>query len=148
MGYPEQFKAFREARGFSRDALASLAKCHRNTVSNLESGRPVKFATVVRLMKQMGYSESSRETKLLALLWLEAVTGIRVTERESTTLLREMMDKNGDALRALEAEIRRRRLDPTKLEALSFAAKHDKILESLRAIQELVVGREKIAGVR
>lgn len=148
MGYPEQFKAFREARGLSREALASLAKCHRNTVSNLESGRPVKFASVVRLMTQMGYSESSRETKLLALLWLEAVTGIRVTERESTTLLRDIMDKNADALRALEAEVRRRRLDRAKLEALWFAAKHDKILESLRAIQELVVGREKSADAR
>src|SRR3990172_7249498 len=55
MHYTQLFRQLREARELSIDALAGRAKCHRNTVINVEKGRGVKFDTLADLMAKMGY---------------------------------------------------------------------------------------------
>lgn len=137
MRYSDQFKAFREARGLTPKQLAARAGCHRNTVVNVESGRPVKFATIVRLMEKMGYDETSAETKLLALLWLEAITGIRVTGDEIPRLASHAKTERR-ALESLQSEVLQRSLEPGDIALLQWAARHRPILNSLRAIKDLV----------
>ena len=140
MGYPEQFKTFREARGIAREQLAKRARCHRNTVINVESGRPVKFGTIVMLMDTMGYPADSSETKRLALLWLESVTGIRIspTESLSATGPAEPARSLPRTSTQLQAEVTRRRLGLEDIELLTFAARHRKVLLALKAIRDLV----------
>jgi transcriptional regulator with XRE-family HTH domain len=139
--YPEQFKAFREARGLSREELAARAGCHRNTVINVESGRrAVKFATIVRLMAKMEYRATSPETKLLALLWLEAVTGIKVTQPEIPHLKPTIREER-EALQHLQDEIIRQDLSPPDIALLEWAARHPPVMNSMRALRELVVDR-------
>ena len=133
MAYPDQFKAYREARGLSREQLAARADCHRNTVINVETGRPVKFATVLLLMEKMDYARDGAEVKTLALLWLESVTGLQISLAESHAL---HADANGT--RQLQAEVVRRRLGRADVDLLTFAARHRKVLGALRAIRELV----------
>ena len=74
MHYTQLFRTLRESRGLSHEGLAKKAACHRNTVINVESGRPVKFKTVADLMAMMGYDRNSAELKSIALLWLESVS--------------------------------------------------------------------------
>lgn len=134
MEYSEQFRVFREARKFGREQLAEKAGCHRNTVINVETGRPVKFETVAALMEELGYARTSPETKLLALLWLESVTGIAVTLSEARELRRSA---NVDAARQ-ELDAALASLRPDELELITFAASHKEIVQVLRAIRTLV----------
>ena len=83
MHYTQLFRKLREARGLTLEALAKLARRHRNTVINVESGRPVKFKTIAELMVKMGYGTKSAEMKAIALLWLEAVSGIPFSQPET-----------------------------------------------------------------
>jgi len=46
MDYMQLFRSLREQRGLTLEQLAKLARLHRNTVVNIESGRPVKFKTI------------------------------------------------------------------------------------------------------
>lgn len=140
MSYSEQFKLFRESRGLSREGLASRAKCHRNTVNNVESGRPVKFETISQLMRAMDYGDGSPELKLLAVLWLEEVSGVRITVEEAQELKREVEKRRKSTpwLQRLNREVARRGLGEEEVELLSFAAKHRPILTALRAIQGLL----------
>lgn len=133
MGYPEQFQFFREARGLTREQLAARADCHRNTVINLESGRPVKFATIKHLMMRMGFAADSDEVRLLALLWLESVTGFPITADEASRLQGMRQSDFED----LHAELSRRRLGREDVELLTFAAGNRKVLSALRAIRDL-----------
>jgi transcriptional regulator with XRE-family HTH domain len=138
MGYSEQFKVFREARGFTREQLAALAGCHRNTVINVECGRRVKFATITQLMARMDYSRDSEETKLLAVLWLESVTGIAVSVREVANNGREAASARQRSSRQLQLEVTRRRLAQDDIDLLTFAVRHRKVLNVLREVRELV----------
>jgi len=139
MAYPDQFKTYREAKGFSREQLAVRADCHRNTVINVECGRPVKFATIAHLMDKMGYEKTSAETKQLALLWLEAVADIQITPGEAQALQKS----NSVPTENLQAEISRRKLPKEDIDLLTFAAGHRKVLSALRAIRELTAGPAK-----
>lgn len=141
MGYTEQFKVFREARGITREALAAQAGCHRNTVLNVETGRPVKFATIVLLMQAMGYSAESAETKQLALLWLESVTGVQLGVGEARER-RGTPRRPSAPVDDLQSEVVRRRLNRDDIELLTFAARHRKVLNALRAIRELLQEHE------
>lgn len=134
MGYPEQFQRYREARGLSREQLAAKADCHRNTVINVESGRPVKFATILMLMDRMGYGSESHETRQLALLWLETTTGLQITLTEAARLQAD----DATPTQRLQHEIARRRLNRDDVELLSFAARNRKVLNALRAIRDLL----------
>lgn len=134
MGYPEQFQRHREARGLTREQLAAKADCHRNTVINVETGRPVKFATILGLMQHMGYGPDSNETRQLALLWLESTTGVQITLIEAARL---QADDVAPA-QQLQQDISRRRLGRDDVELLSFAARNRKVLNALRAIRDLL----------
>lgn len=142
MGYTEQFKAYREARGLTREALAAQSGCHRNTVLNVESGRPVKFSTIVLLMHSMGYEADSAETKNLAVLWLEAVTGVHLAAGGSHDRAGGGR-RLGAATQQLQTEVARRRLNREDIELLTFAARHRKVLNALRAIRELLQERDQ-----
>jgi transcriptional regulator with XRE-family HTH domain len=132
MGYPEQFQAYREGRGLTREQLATRAECHRNTVINVESGRPVRFATVIHLMQHLGYTKESPEVRVLALAWLESVTGVRIDEpakRRADDQPSRISDASGQ---------RRAGLARADAELLAFAARNRKVLNALRAIRDLV----------
>lgn len=133
VGYPEQFQLFREARGLTREQLAMRADCHRNTVINLESGRPVKFSTILLLMQHMGFGKDSDEVRLLALMWLESVTGIQIGGPEVNGLQAKMAAHTA----MLQGEVTRRHLGRDEIELLTFAARNRKVLNALRAIREL-----------
>jgi transcriptional regulator with XRE-family HTH domain len=77
MIYTDLFRQLREARGLSHETLAIKAGLHRNTVINVESGRPVKFRTIAKLMTAMGASRL--DTKTMALMWVEAASGMDLT---------------------------------------------------------------------
>jgi len=133
MGYSEQFRDYRERRGFTREQLAARAACHRNTVINVESGRPVRFATIVGLMQHLGYPKDSPEVKRLAHLWLEAVAGVRLGDENAIPSSREATKPN-----AIAAELSGQRLSRGEVELLTFAARNRKVLNALRAIRDLV----------
>jgi len=80
MHYAQFFRKLRELKGLSHEALAGLARCHRNTILNVEGRRPVKFKTLARLMGKMGYATNSAEMASLALLWLESVSGLDLAD--------------------------------------------------------------------
>src|SRR5882672_5081871 len=80
MQYAQLFRKLREQKGLSHEALAKLARCHRNTILNVEGGRNVKFKTIAGLMGKMGYASDSPEMASLALLWLEAVSGLDLAD--------------------------------------------------------------------
>jgi transcriptional regulator with XRE-family HTH domain len=134
MGYSEQFQRYREARGLTREQLAAKADCHRNTVINVESGRPVKFVTILHLMEHMGYRKDSVESRQLALLWLEAASGLHITLADAASL----QPDGGHHLHQLQHEITRRHLGREDIELLGFAARNRKVLNALRAIRDLV----------
>src|SRR5581483_2718433 len=140
MNYTRQFRQLREAKNLSREQLAALAGCHRNTVINIETGRPVKFSTVSELLKKMGYAGDSAEMKGMALLWLEAVSGLKFSAADA--------QKTGEQLRAvyrrsirssqdeLLAVIMEQQLSREQIELLVFAARHPDVLEILRAVRD------------
>ncbi len=82
MNYTQLFRKLREEKKLTHDALAKLARCHRNTVVNLETGRPVKFRTIAELMGVMGYGQDSVELKSIALLWLESISGVEFSRED------------------------------------------------------------------
>jgi len=129
MGYPEQFQKIREARGLTREQLATRANCHRNTVINIETGRPVRFATILQLLVHLGYRKDSPEARQLALAWLEAVTGIEIAPSEAAALKRQPC--------AEERTRSRRRLSPEDRDLLEFASRNRKALNALRVLREL-----------
>lgn len=139
MKYSEQFAAFRKARGLSQQQLAKLAHCHRNTVINVEMGRSVKFETVARLMERMGFARTSPETKLLAVLWLKAVTGIDVTLPEAGSL-RPMVEAGNPEMRHRRQHHRdlAEHLGPRELDLLGFAAASPEIMDVLRLLRRIV----------
>lgn len=141
MDYMRQFRQLREAKGLSREQLASRAGCHRNTVINIESGRPVKFRTIADLLGTMGYPEQSGEMKQIALLWLESTTGVKLSpgEAERTvsrlkTVYRRSVQSSQDALlRAVESA----GLSRDEIDLLTFAAQEPAVRTILQSVRDL-----------
>jgi hypothetical protein len=100
---------------------------------NVESGPPVRFATIVHLMRHLGYSKESVEVKALALQWLEAVTGVCLG-------LTESKGGTSSARKSRTARILSPRvgLTQTDVELLGYAARNRKVLNALRAIRDLI----------
>jgi transcriptional regulator with XRE-family HTH domain len=148
MHYTQLFRKLREAKGLTLEALAKLARRHRNTVINVESGRPVKFKTVAELMVKMGYGSKSPEMKAIALLWLEAVSGIPFSQPETEAGARKAVSgyqaSARQAARQLDEVVARASLDVGQIELLAFAARNPgvlAILGNIRALAtELAVG--------
>jgi transcriptional regulator with XRE-family HTH domain len=140
--YTQLFRSLREAKGLTLEGLAELAGCHRNTVTNVESGRPVKFKTIAGLMQKMGYTDRSAEMKSLGLLWLESVSGIpfsrSATEKTALTAVATYRSSLRDAARRLEAEVVKSGLAPARVELLIFALRHPEVLAILENVRDLM----------
>lgn len=151
MHYTQLFRKLREAKGLTLEALAKLARRHRNTVINVESGRPVKFRTIAELMVKMGYGTKSAEMRSIALLWLEAVSGIPFSLPEIETAARKSIAgyQAGarQAARQLDETVARSGLDVGQIELLAFAARNPgvlSILQHLRALAADLAAGERI----
>ena len=142
MQYAQLFRRLREQKGLSHEALAKLARCHRNTILNVEGGRQVKFKTLARLMAKMGYVSDSPEMAGLALLWLESVSGVDLADPANLGPVRKKLavyDRSfGQATRQLLEAVRQARLDERKVRLLAFAARRPEMLAVIESIQDLV----------
>jgi transcriptional regulator with XRE-family HTH domain len=142
MQYAQLFRRLREQKDLSHEALAKLARCHRNTILNVESGRPVKFKTIARLMAKMGYPSDSPEMASLALLWLESVSGVDLADPSTLGPARQKLavyDRAlGLAARQLVDAVRQAKLDERRIRLLTFAARHPEMLAIIESIQDLL----------
>lgn len=141
MNYTQLFRTLRETKGLTHDSLARQAGCHRNTVINVESGRPVKFKTVVELMQKMGYDVDSVETKSIALLWLESISGINLTNDRSTSEARKKIAKyraaEQETAQMLADAVVDARLSSEQIRTLLFAARRTEVLSILENVRDL-----------
>ncbi len=141
MHYTQLFRNLREAKGLTLDSLATQARCHRNTVINVESGRPVKFKTISRLVEKMGYPADSADMKSIALLWLEAASGIRFSQPTVTAEAIDTINRHQADVTHAAAELRAAALDahltPEQINLLIFALRHPEVLNILGSIQTL-----------
>lgn len=144
MDYTQLFRSFREARGFTLEQLASAAQVHRNTVVNIESGRPVKFKTIALLMQRMGHATDSPEMKSMALLWLESVSGIPFSQSQvKTTALQAIEAFRTPARHAahrLEQIVANAGLSPQQIELLIFAAQHPDVIGIIENVRDFAQG--------
>lgn len=144
MDYTQLFRNLREARGLTLEQLASAAQVHRNTVVNIESGRPVKFKTIALLMQQMGHAPDSPEMKSIALLWLEAVSGIPFSHAEpTTTAVKAIATFRGPARLAAQqlAQVAADAgLSPQQIELLIFAAQHPDVIGIIENVRDFAQG--------
>jgi transcriptional regulator with XRE-family HTH domain len=142
MQYTQLFRRLREQKGLSHEALAKLARCHRNTVINVESGRQVKFKTIARLMGKMGYATDSHEMASLALLWLESVSGVDLADPSMLGPVRQKLaayDRPASqAAQHLVETVRRARLNEREIRLLAYAAQHPEMLAIVDSIKDLV----------
>jgi transcriptional regulator with XRE-family HTH domain len=141
MHYTQLFRSLRESKSLTLEGLAELAGCHRNTVTNVECGRPVKFKTIAELMEKMGYPSQSPELKSIALLWLEAITGIPFTQpRTQAAALKTISGYRRslrEAAQQLEAEVISRSLATRQIDLLIYAARNPEVLTILENIRDL-----------
>jgi len=141
MNYAQLFRNIREAKGLTHDTLAKLGNCHRNTVINVESGRPVKFKTIAELMAQMGYDVHSPEVKSMALLWLEGVSGINLTQEDNAKEARERIAQyrasEKEAAQLLGDAIMREHLNVRQIRTLYYAVEQPEIIAILENIRNL-----------
>lgn len=139
--YTQLFRKLRESRGLTLEQLAELARVHRNTVVNIEGGRPVKFKTIARLMKKMGYAADSTEMKSVALLWLESVSGIPFSRADAEGTARQAIagyrSPARQAARRLDAAVAAASLTPADIDLLVFAARQPEVLAILEQIRRL-----------
>lgn len=139
MDYTQLFRSLREARDLGLEELAEKAGVHRNTVVNIESGRPVKFKTVAALMQTMGYAAGSAEMRSMALLWLEAVSGIPFSRPDAEASARKAISgfrsPARQAARELENAVVRANLTPEQIQLLIFAVREPEVLAAIERIQ-------------
>ena len=142
MNYTQLFRTLREAKGLTHDGLARLADCHRNTVINVESGRPVKFKTVAELMLKMGYDADSTEMKSVALLWLESISGINFTLDRNAAEARKKIAKyratEREAAQILADAVISERLSVEQIRALLFAAGRPEVITILENLRDMI----------
>jgi transcriptional regulator with XRE-family HTH domain len=141
MDYPQLFRSLREAKGLTLEQLARASRVHRNTVTNIESGRPVKFKTIAALTRKMGYADRSPEMKAIALLWLESVSGLTLSRDAAESAARRTVESHRSAqrhaLQKLEQQIAASHLTPQQIELLGFAVRNPEIIEIVASIREL-----------
>lgn len=142
MNYTQLFRTLRESKGLTHDGLAKLAGCHRNTVINVESGRPVKFKTIAELMLMMGYDTTSPETKSVALLWLESISGINLTNEQSAADAHERIAQyratEKEAADLLAQSVMGEHLNVNQIRTLYFAVSHPEIIAVIENIRKLI----------
>ncbi len=143
MQYAQFFRKLREQKGLSHETLAKLARCHRNTILNVEGGRPVKFKTIAGLMGKMGYASNSPEMASLALLWLESVSGLDLADPLTLGPVRQKLaiyDRTAaQAAQHLMATVRRAKLDEREIRLLTYAAERPEMLAIIESIHDLML---------
>ncbi len=148
MDYTQFFRELREAQGLTLEELATRARCHRNTVVNVESGRPVKFKTIAHLMAKMGYATRTPEVRAIALLWLDSVTGIPFSKPETIDAARQTVSSYREPsrrlTRLLENAIQESNLTAQQIGTLTFAAHNPELIDILANIEALTrrLGRD------
>lgn len=146
MNYTQLFRTLREAKGLTHDGLAREAGCHRNTVINVESGRPVKFKTIAELMSKMGYGPDSSELKSVALLWLEAISGVNFTHDESTQEARTRINSyratEKESAQLLADAVVASNLSVDQIRTLLFAASRPEVITVIEGIRQMVTSAE------
>ena len=149
MHYTQLFRSLREAKGLTLEGLAELAHCHRNTVINVESGRPVKFKTIADLMEKMGYANPSDELRSVALLWLESVSGIPFSRKETEVSARKTIttyrSTTRQAAHRLETEVIKANLTVEQINLMIFTLRHPETLSILENIRDLVTTLEAVS---
>ena len=152
MNYTQLFRTLREAKALTHDGLAKLASCHRNTVINVESGRPVKFKTIAELMLKMGYDSGSSEMKSVALLWLESISGINLTHDQSTSEARERIEQyratEREAAQLLVDAVISSHLSVEQIRTLLFAASRPEIISIIENVRQVVTEAEMMPIVQ
>jgi DNA-binding XRE family transcriptional regulator len=152
MNYTQLFRTLREAKSLTHDGLARLASCHRNTVINVESGRPVKFKTIAELMLKMGYDSGSSEMKSVALLWLESISGINLTHEQSTSEARQRIDEyratEREAAQLLVDAVISSHLSVQQIRTLLFAASRPEIIAIIENVRQVVTNAEMLPAVQ
>ena len=142
MHYTQLFRQLRVARDLSHEALAERAGCHRNTVINVERGRRVKIDTLARLMEKMGYARESAEFQALALLWLEAGTGVPFSRTETVAGARRhiatLRRETEQSSRKLAMAVTDAGLSTDQIRLLVYAARQPDVLAIIGAVQKLV----------
>jgi len=142
MHYTQLFRTLRETKGLSHEGLARKAACHRNTVINVEGGRPVKFKTISELMAVMGYDSNSTELKSIALLWLEAISGVNLSSESSTAEARQSIAHyratEQQAAQRLADTVVANHLSVEQIHALLFASCRPEVITILESIRDLV----------
>jgi DNA-binding XRE family transcriptional regulator len=152
MNYTQLFRTLREAKALTHDGLAKLASCHRNTVINVESGRPVKFKTIAELMLKMGYDSGSSEMKSVALLWLESISGINLTHDQSTSEARERIEQyratEREAAQLLVDAVISSHLSVEQIRTLLFAASRPEIISIIENVRQVVTEAEMMPSIQ
>lgn len=149
MHYTQFFRSLREKKQLSLEELARQAQCHRNTVINVESGRPVKFKTIAELMGTMGFAPQSAEMRTIGLLWAEAATGIALSRPEVRAAAQKAIDGHRaparQAARRLEAALTEAGLEARQIDLLAYAARSPEMLAILDSVRALVEGAGEAA---
>ena len=142
MHYTQLFRTLREAKGLSHEGLARKAACHRNTVINVEGGRPVKFKTIAELMEVLGYGRDSVELKSIALLWIESISGVNLSSETDTAEARRSIatyrTTGQEAVQLLANTVIAEHLSIDQIHALLFAAGRPEIITILENIRSLL----------
>ncbi len=146
MQHARLFRKLREQRGLTLDALAALSRRHRNTIINLEGGRPVKFATIALLMEKMGFVADSPEMAGMALLWVESVSGVALSAPEKLSEARQKLTGYRREAQRLAAQltetIRRSSLDEREIRLLDFAARNPEVIKIIGTVHDLLQAAE------
>lgn len=141
MDYTQLFRSLREAKKLTLEQLADRAQVHRNTVVNIEAGRPVKFKTIAVLMEQMGYESSSPELKSMALLWLESVSGIPFSRAEPQSTAKKLLTSYRSSARQAAQQLEQAALDSNldleQIGLLIYAARHPELISILQTVREV-----------
>jgi transcriptional regulator with XRE-family HTH domain len=141
MDYTQLFRSLREAKGLTLEGLAKLARVHRNTIVNIESGRAVKFKTVATLMQKMGYPATSAQMKSIALLWLESISGIPFSRTDSEATAQKSISSyrstSRDAARELADAASRANLTPQQIRVLLFAVGNPEVISIIEHIRDV-----------
>ena len=147
MHYTQLFRSLRETKGLSHESLARKACCHRNTVINVEGGRPVKFKTIAELMAVMGFGSDSTELKSIALLWLESISGVNLTTEQGAADARRTIANyratEQEAAQLLANTVIAKHLTVDQIRALLFASGRPEIITILETIRNLVTSSKQ-----
>ncbi len=143
MNYTQLFRKLREEKALTHEALARMARCHRNTVVNLENGRPVKFRTIAELMLVLGYGSESVELRSMALLWLESISGIQLAREESNEDARRRISlyraSERDAAQLLTSTALAKQLSVDQIRTLLFATGKPEVIALLELIRVMML---------